>query len=225
MHFALAKDHELRQAVEDYQAQLNQAIDQLAEYKHRALTAEVRVITIAYTMLTLILQVELSETQASTSKVRDLEKDVKEKNLLIGKLRHEGLSTHPPVRPRRLTRPLAVILNEHLMEALRRLRRNSSATNVDRRLVSNVLISFLSTPRADTKRYEMLSLLASILSWSDDDREKAGLQRAHSANPSSSFWVRSPMTPPTKPAELEKTDETEVQNTNKFFWRGLMIPT
>jgi hypothetical protein len=50
VHFSLAKDHELRQAVEDYQAQLNQAIDQLAEYKHRALTAEVRVITIAYTM-------------------------------------------------------------------------------------------------------------------------------------------------------------------------------
>ena len=48
--FSSAKDHELRQAVEDYQAQLNQAIDQLAEYKHRALTAEVRVITAAYTM-------------------------------------------------------------------------------------------------------------------------------------------------------------------------------
>lgn len=40
------------------------------------------------------LQAELSETHASTSKVRDLEKDVKEKNLLIGKLRHEGLSIH-----------------------------------------------------------------------------------------------------------------------------------
>lgn len=50
MHFHLAKDHELRQAVEDYQAQLNQAIDQLAEYKHRALTAEVRAITIVYMM-------------------------------------------------------------------------------------------------------------------------------------------------------------------------------
>ena len=127
----------------------------------------------------------------------------------------------PPTRPTcRLTSLLAVILNEHLMEALRRLRRNSSETNVDRRLVSNVLISFLSTPRADTKRYEMLSLLASILSWNDDDREKAGLQRAHSANPSSSFWMRSPMTPPTKTAELEKTDETEVQNTNKFILEG-----
>jgi len=154
---------------------MNQAIDQLAEYKHRALTAEA----------------ELSETQASTSKVRDLEKDVKEKNLLIGKLRHE-----------------AVILNEHLMEALRRLRRNSSETNVDRRLVSNVFLSFLSTPRADTKRYEMLSLLASILSWNDNEREKAGLQRANLAN-STSFWIRSPLTPPTKTAELEKTDETE----------------
>ena len=104
------------------------------------------------------------------------------------------------------------------MEALRRLRRNSSETNVDRRLVSNVFLSFLSTPRADTKRYEMLSLLASILSWNDNEREKAGLQRGNPANPTSSFWIRSPLTPPTKTAELEKTDETEVQNTSfRFF--------
>ncbi|KAF8627337.1 hypothetical protein AX15_004410 [Amanita polypyramis BW_CC] len=177
--FQSAKDHELRQAVEDYRLQLNQTVDQLAEYKHRALTAEA----------------ELSETHASTSKARDLEKEVKEKNLLIGKLRHE-----------------AVILNEHLMEALRRLRRNSSGTNVDRQLVSNVFLSFLSTPRADTKRYEMLSLLASILSWSDQEREKAGLQRAHPANSNSSFWNRSSSSSASSPAgtaDLEKTDETE----------------
>ncbi|KAK2461259.1 hypothetical protein APHAL10511_006786 [Amanita phalloides] len=175
--FQSAKDHELQQAVEDYQVQLHRTVDQLAEYKHRALTAEA----------------ELSESHASTSKVRELEKEVKEKNLLIGKLRHE-----------------AVILNEHLMEALRRLRRNSSETNVDRRLVSNVLISFLSTPRADTKRYEMLSLLASILSWNEQDREKAGLQRSQSSNSSTSFWARSPTpSPAIKSAELDKTDETE----------------
>lgn len=46
------------------------------------------------------------------------------------------------------------------------------------RLVSNVLITFLNTPRADTKRFEMLSLLSSILSWSDDQRETVGLQRS-----------------------------------------------
>ena len=98
------------------------------------------------------------------------------------------------------------------MEALRRLRRNSSETNVDRRLVTNVLLSFLTTPRADAKRFEMLSLLATILSWTDPEREKAGLQRAHSSiAPPPSFWSRSSAgSSPANGQELDKTDKTEV---------------
>lgn len=100
------------------------------------------------------------------------------------------------------------------MEALRRLRRNSSENNVDRRLVTNMILSFLQIPRGDTKRFEILSLLASILSWTDQEREKAGLQRAGNpeGNPSpSTFWARSPSTiTPTKP-DQEK-DETEVRS-------------
>jgi len=100
------------------------------------------------------------------------------------------------------------------MEALRRLRRNSTENNVDRRLVTNVVLSFLQTPRGDTKRFEILSLLASILSWTDQEREKAGLQRSGNSElgntNSSTFWVRSSnATTPTK-ADHEKTDETEV---------------
>ncbi|KAJ7792926.1 hypothetical protein B0H14DRAFT_2928687 [Mycena olivaceomarginata] len=167
-----AKDHELRQAVKDYNSQLTQVTQSLAEYKHRALTAE-----------------------TNTSRTQELEKEVKEKTLLIEKLRHE-----------------AIIINEHLMEALRRLRRNSTDTNVDRRLVTNVLLSFLTTPRADPKRFEMLSLLASVLSWSDPEREKAGLQRTQSTlAPSTSFWGRSSTSTPPGPKspELDKSDETE----------------
>lgn len=70
-----------------------------------------------------------------------------------------------------------MILNEHLTEALRRLKKDASENNVDRRLVTNVLLTFFNTPRADAKRFEMLQLLSSILSWSDDECEKAGLQR------------------------------------------------
>jgi hypothetical protein len=104
-------------------------------------------------------------------------------------------------------------MNEHLMEALRRLRRSSNDTNVDRRLVTNVLLSFLTTPRNDTKRFEMLSLLASILSWNDSEREKAGLQRARSSSGAGAgAWGR-PASPKGKGAELEKGDETEVRRT------------
>jgi hypothetical protein len=106
----------------------------------------------------------------------------------------------------------AVIINEHLMEALRRLRRNSSETNVDRRLITNVLLSFLTTPRADQKRFEMLQLLASVLSWTDTEREKAGLQRAQPTSAATSFWGRPSNvgSPQKSNPDLEKTDETEV---------------
>ncbi|CDO77827.1 hypothetical protein BN946_scf184714.g2 [Trametes cinnabarina] len=180
--FQAAKDHDLKQAVKDYEAQLLQVTQSLAEYKSRALNAEL----------------QLEESSTNNTRVQELEKEVKEKGFLIGKLRHE-----------------AVIMNEHLMEALRRLRRSSTDTNVDRRLVTNVLLSFLTTPRADSKRFEMLSLLATILSWNDDEREKAGLQRnsaVHSSSASSlpSLFGRSSASSPAgKPAELEKTDETE----------------
>ncbi|KAH8113821.1 hypothetical protein DFH11DRAFT_1509821 [Phellopilus nigrolimitatus] len=172
--FQMAKDHELRQAVRDRDAHLTQITQALAEYKHRAHTAEM----------------QLEETSANTSRTAELEKEVKEKNLLIGKLRHE-----------------AVILNEHLTEALRRLRRNQTDTNVDRRLVTNVLLSFLTTPRADSKRFEMLNLLSTILAWGDAEREKAGLQRAAAPSPGSA-------TPgsPSKgkgAAMLDTGDETE----------------
>ncbi|KAE9408017.1 hypothetical protein BT96DRAFT_803108, partial [Gymnopus androsaceus JB14] len=177
--FQAAKEHELRQAVRDYESQLAQVTQSLAEFKHRALTAEMN----------------LEESQTNTSRTQELEKEVKEKTVLVNKLRHE-----------------TVIINEHLMEALRRLRKNSSDTNVDRRLVTNVLLSFITTPRADPKRFEMLSLLASILSWSDMEREKAGLQRSHQpavTSPSSSFWRRTSSSEGPKGAELQKTDETE----------------
>lgn len=106
-------------------------------------------------------------------------------------------------------------MNEHLVEALRRLRRTSTNTNVDRRLVTNVLLQFLATPRGDPKRFEMLTLLSSILTWTDDEREKAGLQRSGppSAGNGSSIWSKATSLSPaskTKALELDKTDETEV---------------
>lgn len=120
----------------------------------------------------------------------------------------------------------AVIMNEHLMEALRRLRRSSSDTNVDRRLVTNVLLSFLTTPRADSKRFEMLSLLSTILSWTDDEREKAGLQHKGGAVPTSSSAVSSIFgrsSPKGKSPELEKTDETEVRRYDFVLLHDLML--
>ncbi|RSH92703.1 hypothetical protein EHS25_008148 [Saitozyma podzolica] len=140
----LTKDSELRQATSELETQLKLAATSLSEFKLRAANAEAR----------------LSELSNDATRSTTLEKEMKEKNLLISKLRHD-----------------AVVNNEHLTEALRRLRKNTSDNNVDRRLVNNILISFLSTSRADSKRFEMLNLLSTILGWDDREREKAGLQR------------------------------------------------
>jgi hypothetical protein len=78
----IAKEHELRQAVKDYDVQLNQVTQSLAEFKSRALNAELK----------------LEETTSNTSRTQELEKEVKEKTLLIRKLRHEGMhSIHIPL--------------------------------------------------------------------------------------------------------------------------------
>lgn len=176
--FQAAKDRELKTTLGDMQLQLQSTTKSLQEYRSRAQAAET----------------QLAATHSDSEKSLALQKEVKEKNLLIGKLRHEGecwtvacsTSDRSVYRaqhadrdsfPHSVLSHTAVILNEHLTEALRRLRNDSAENNVDRRLVTNVLISFFNTPRSDSKRFEMLSLLASILSWSDEDRERAGLQR------------------------------------------------
>jgi GRAB domain len=120
---------------------------------------------------------------------------------------------------------IGVIMNEHLVEALRRLRKNSSETNVDRRLVTNIVLSFITTPRGDTKRFEMLNLLSSILSWGDAEREKAGLQKQQQSSgggggvlsppAATGFWGRSlssggQSASVFKTPDIAKSDETEV---------------
>ncbi|KAG8905638.1 hypothetical protein FRC01_008285 [Tulasnella sp. 417] len=147
--FQAAKDAEIRSALTEYELQIQQTTQSLAEFKSRALSAEA----------------ELSEVGSSAGRLAEVEQELKDKAALIAKLRHEN-----------------VIANEHLTEALRRLRKNSSDENVDRRLITNVILSYLTTARGDSKRFEMLSLLASILSWSDPERETAGLQKQSAAS-------------------------------------------
>ncbi|CEH18825.1 MYOSIN HEAVY CHAIN-RELATED [Ceraceosorus bombacis] len=147
--FQAAQENELQRALGDYQEKYDTIVASLEEYKQRSTIAESK----------------LADYRDAAERNAILEKEVKEKNLLVGKLRHE-----------------AVILNEHLTEALRRLRSDTSDSNVDRRLVTNLLVQFLTTPRADAKRFEMLSLIASVLQFTDEQRESTGLQRVAGAS-------------------------------------------
>jgi hypothetical protein len=95
----LARRRELRELVETSQAQVESLRRQLQEVEKRASEAELSV----------------QANQKELERALPFEKEVKEKNLLIGKLRHE-----------------AVILNDHLTKALRFLKRGNPEDNVDR---------------------------------------------------------------------------------------------
>lgn len=60
-------------------------------------------------------EAQLSSVQQDLERVLPFEKEVKEKNLLIGKLRHE-----------------AVTLNDHLRKALRMLKRDNADDKIDK---------------------------------------------------------------------------------------------
>ena len=102
----------------------------------------------------------VSSLTAELARLSPFEKEVREKNLLIGKLRHE-----------------AVTLNDHLTKALRLLKKGKPEDNVDRRMVSNHFIKFLALDRTDPKKFQILQLIAALLKWDEDEREQAGLAR------------------------------------------------
>ncbi|KAF2490764.1 hypothetical protein BU16DRAFT_574823 [Lophium mytilinum] len=126
----------------------------------------------------------LETTQKELERALPFEKEVKEKNLLIGKLRHE-----------------AVTLNDHLTKALRMLKKGKPEDNVDRQIVTNYLLHFLAIDRSDPKKFEALNLISALLKWTDEQREQAGLARPGASSLTGSLRIplspfrRTPSTP------------------------------
>ncbi|KAG9033930.1 hypothetical protein FS837_002314, partial [Tulasnella sp. UAMH 9824] len=71
--FQAAKEAEIRSALADYELQILQTTQSLAEFKSRALSAEA----------------ELSEVGSSAGRLSEVEQELKDKAALIAKLRHE----------------------------------------------------------------------------------------------------------------------------------------
>ncbi|KAK5127538.1 hypothetical protein LTR85_006878 [Meristemomyces frigidus] len=157
---------ELRELVEQSQAQLD-------ELRKHAKLAEDSASE---------LKQQLESTKKELDRALPFEREVKEKNLLIGKLRHE-----------------AVILNDHLTKALRFLKRGKPEDNVDRQLVTNHFLHFLALDRSDPKKFQILQLIAALLGWDEQQKEQAGLLRAGSGMGSLKLPVspfrRTPSTP------------------------------
>jgi chromosome segregation ATPase len=95
----IARKKELRELVESSQTEADKLRSQLAEAQNASISAVK----------------ELEIVKKELERALPFEKEVKEKNLLIGKLRHE-----------------AVTLNEHLTKALRFLKKGKPEDNVDR---------------------------------------------------------------------------------------------
>lgn len=96
---ALARKQELREVVENSQAQVEGLRKQLEIVESQAAESSSA----------------LESAQKELERASPFEKEVKEKNLLIGKLRHE-----------------AVILNDHLTKALRFLKKGKPEDNIDK---------------------------------------------------------------------------------------------
>ncbi|KAL8932920.1 MAG: hypothetical protein Q9216_006612 [Gyalolechia sp. 2 TL-2023] len=161
-----ARRKELRDLVENSQAQTGSLQKKLQESQQQASEANHR----------------LETTQRELERALPFEKEVKEKNLLIGKLRHE-----------------AVILNDHLTKALRYLKKGKPEENIDKQIVTNHFLHFVALERADPKKFQVLQIIAAMLGWTDEQREQAGLARPGASNPNLripiSPWHRTPSTP------------------------------
>lgn len=104
----------LQKALQEIQSVRKQELKELVEANQKEqeeLRAQLQTLQIKHDTTV----AELEQTKKELERALPFEKEVKEKNLLIGKLRHE-----------------AVILNDHLTKALRFLKKGKPEDNVDR---------------------------------------------------------------------------------------------
>ncbi|KAM3515590.1 hypothetical protein MY11210_000768 [Beauveria gryllotalpidicola] len=188
-----ARKKELRDMVESTEAQLQAQKKLAAEAEARAAEAQVA-------RETLSKEVE---------RTAPFEKEVKEKNLLIGKLRHE-----------------AIVLNDHLTKALRYLKKTKPEENVDRQVVTNHLLHFLTLDRGDVKRFQVLQIMAGYLDWNDEQREQAGLSRPGGSGGSLRLPVspfhRTPSSPSLHTDLLSEPTSAKDKESLADLWAGFL---
>lgn len=183
------RKEELRNIVESTQSQIENLTSEKVLLQERLSTAEVQA-------------TRLSE---EVQQMSHFESEVKEKTLLIGKLRHQG-----------------VILNEHLTKALRMIKRGDSQDNVDRQLVTNLFLSFLGLPRGDAKRFEVLQLIANYLRWTEEDRETAGLSRPGTSSHTGSLPSRTMQSPVAQSLLMDTHDQVKKGENLAELWASFL---
>ncbi|KAB5585866.1 hypothetical protein GE09DRAFT_1048897 [Coniochaeta sp. 2T2.1] len=191
-----ARKRELREMVETSESQV-------AELKKRAQEAEGKAAK---------AEAEKETLEKELERTVPFEREVKEKNLLIGKLRHEG-----------------IVLNDHLIKALKYIKKMKPEESIDRQIVTNHLIQFLSLDRSDPRKFQILQVMAGLLDWTEEQREKVGLARPGGA----SNTLRLPQSPfhrtPSSPAlntefftETASTPAAGRQESLADLWAGFL---
>ncbi|KAG0078015.1 hypothetical protein BGZ93_000355 [Podila epicladia] len=183
--FQSAKESEIQFALEGLYRQLNTATASLGDYQTRATAAED----------------QLRQMSHDVERARLLEREVKDKNVTIGKLRHD-----------------AVIQQGHLTEAMRRLKEENSQNTVDIPLISNLFISFLNIPRGDQKRFEILQLISGVLKFTDEQREQAGLIRK-----AGGLGAMTPTTSGSRSPSMEQMRQPEPKESFIDMWASFLI--
>jgi regulator of replication initiation timing len=211
------RKRELREVVEGMEGQIERLNLRSEEAEKRAVDAEVPLPPTGK-MLTCVETIGRESTGTGPFKTL--------------RSRSQRKSRPPRENPSRRSPPqthysylIAVILNEHLTKALRLLKRASPSSTVDKLVMTNFLLQFLSLPREDTKRYEILNLIASLLEWNDEQRQKAGLAR----QTTSANFRRSNSNPmlhdiPASPGDRKEVPPKTVPQYRGFvLWIGLIV--
>jgi hypothetical protein len=60
---------------------------------------------------------------------------------------------------------------------MKRLKNGSDTDGVDRHLITNFLVQFLSLPPGDSRKFEILKVIGGILRLDDEDQVRIGLKR------------------------------------------------
>ncbi|KAI9469157.1 hypothetical protein LPJ78_003717 [Coemansia sp. RSA 989] len=105
-------------------------------------------------------EARLRRTELSGATAEQCQQKISDQAAEIERLRHE-----------------VSVLKDHLNESMRRLREESNEFNLDKRVITNLIVGFLALPYGDSKRYEILQLMSSILQFSEEQQEKVGLIR------------------------------------------------
>ncbi|KAJ2777994.1 hypothetical protein GGI15_004323 [Coemansia interrupta] len=184
----------LQSALESLQeskdAEVDMAVERLRE-ELRSCTKEQRAaVARAEKAETRLRKIELTGTSAEQTQQK-----INSQQTEIERLRHE-----------------VAVLKDHLNESMRRLREESSEFNLDKRVITNLIVGFLALPYGDSKRYEVLQLMSSILQFTEEQQQKVGLiRKAGRRVPLQQSSSPQPGTPiseaaDTPPAQLETKD-------------------